>query len=243
MGRHFEVRAASMQKTANAKAKVYSRYSKEILVAAKNGDPDPDMNQALKKAIERAKANNVPNDVIKRAIDKAKSNTSENYSSARYEGFGNGGSTIIIDCLTDNPNRTIAYLRACFNKSHAKLGVSGSVSFGYEHLGVIVIQYDDEDAMMEALLDADIDLHDIEVEEGYMTITVDPTQLDDAKKVIEKLIPDVKFEVFEDKMVANDMVNLQGEDLELFQRLVKLLDDVDDVQHVYHNVENINEAA
>ena len=113
MGRHFEVRAAAMQKTANQKAKVYSRYCKEILVAAKNGEPDPDMNHALKKVIERAKANNVPADVIKRAIEKAKSNDTENYSSARYEGFGSGGgSSIIIDCLTDNPNRTIANLRA-----------------------------------------------------------------------------------------------------------------------------------
>ena len=136
MGRHFEVRAAAMQKTANAKAKIYSRYSKEILVAAKNGDPNPDMNQTL--------------------IEKAKSSADESYSSARYEGFGQGaGSTIIIDCLTDNANRTIANLRACFNKSHSKLGVGGSVSFGYEHLGVIVIQYDNEEAMMDALLEAE----------------------------------------------------------------------------------------
>lgn len=241
MGRHFEVRAAAMQKTANQKAKIYSRYSKEILVAAKNGDPNPDMNQTLKKAIERAKANNVPADVIKRAIDKAKSSADENYSSARYEGFGSGGgSTIIIDCLTDNPNRTIANLRACFNKSHAKLGVGGSVSFGYEHLGVIVIQYDDEETMMDCLIEKDIDLKEIEIEEGYMTITVEPTQLDDAKEAIEALIPGVKFEVLEDKMVPNETVSLEGEDLDLFKRLVTLLDDVDDVQNVYHNVDNLN---
>ena len=241
MGRHFEVRAAAMQKTANQKAKIYSRYSKEILVAAKNGDPNPDMNQTLKKAIERAKANNVPADVIKRAIDKAKSSADENYSSARYEGFGSGGgSTIIIDCLTDNPNRTIANLRACFNKSHAKLGVGGSVSFGYEHLGVIVIQYDDEEAMMDCLISKDIDLKEIEIEDGYMTITVEPTQLDDAKEAVEELIPGVKFEVLENKMVPNETVSLEGEDLDLFKRLVTLLDDVDDVQNVYHNVDNLN---
>ncbi len=228
MGRHFEVRAAAMQKTANQKAKVYSRYSKEILVAAKNGDPNPDMNQTLKKAIERAKANNVPADVIKRAIDKAKSSADENFSSARYEGFGSGGgSTIIIDCLTDNANRTIANLRACFNKSHAKLGVGGSVSFGYEHLGVIVIEYADEEAMMDAMIEHDIDLNDVEIEDGYMTITVDPNQLDDAKTVVEELIPDVKFLVLEDKMVPNETVELEGEDKDLFKRLVTLLDDVE----------------
>ena len=99
MGRHFEVRAAAMQKTANQKAKIYSRYSKEILVAAKNGDTNPDMNQALKKAIDRAKANNVPAHVIKNAIDKAKSSAGENFNASRYEGFGSGaGSTIIIVC-------------------------------------------------------------------------------------------------------------------------------------------------
>lgn len=96
MGRHFEVRAAAMAKTAAAKAKVYSRYSKEILVAAKSGVPDPDMNQALKKAIARAKANSVPSDVIKRAIDKAKSSADESYSEARYEGFGAGAGLSLI---------------------------------------------------------------------------------------------------------------------------------------------------
>ena len=234
------MRAAALAKTAAAKAKIYSRYSKEILVAAKNGVPDPDMNQALKKAIARAKANSVPADVIKRAIDKAKSSADETFNSARYEGFGQGaGSTIIIDCLTDNNNRTIANLRSCFNKSHSKMGVNGSVSFGYEDLGVIVIQYEDEEAIMEAMLEGDIDLRDVEVEDGYMTITVDPTQLDEAKEAVDKLIPDVKYEVLERKMVPNEEVELEGEDLELFQRLLTLLDDVDDVQNVYHNVSNI----
>ena len=88
------------------------------------------------------------------------------------------------------------------------------------------------------MIEAVIDLHDIEIEEGYMTITVEPTQLDDAKTVVENLIPDVKFEVLEDKMVPNETVTLEGEDLELFKRLLTLLDDVDDVQNVYHNVEN-----
>ena len=96
--------------------------------------------------------------------------------------------------------------------------------------------------MMDALLEAEIELNDIEIEEGYMTITVDPTQLDDAKVVVEKLIPDVKFEVLEDKMIPNEEVELHGEDLTLFKRLITLLDEVDDVQNVYHNVSNLDEA-
>lgn len=242
MGRHFEVRAASMAKTAAAKTKLYSRYGKEILVAAKSGTPDPDMNVALKKVIERAKANQVPSDVIKRAIEKAKGASTENYSAARYEGFGSaGGATVIIDCLTDNANRTIADLRACFNKAHAKIGVGGSVSFNYEHVGLLSIAYEDEDAMMEAMLMAEVDLKEIEVEDGQMSITVEPTELNKAKEAIEELIPDVTFDILEETMLANEYVELHGEDLKLFKRLVTLLDDVDDVQKVYHNVENIND--
>lgn len=244
MGRHFEVRAASMAKTAAAKAKLYSRYGKEIYVAAKAGVPDPEMNVSLKKVIERAKANQVPADVIKRAIEKAKGGSTESYSAARYEGFGSaGGGTIIIDCLTDNANRTIADLRACFNKSKAKLGVGGSVSFNYEHVGLISIAYDDEETMMETLIMAEVDLKDIEVEDGQMTITVEPTDLTKAKEAIEEAVEGVTFDILEDTMLANEYVELQGDDLKLFQRLVTLLDDVDDVQQVYHNVSNINDAA
>lgn len=244
MGRHFEVRAASMAKTAAAKAKKYSRYGKEILVAAKNGVPDPDMNAALKKVIERAKANQVPADVIKRAIDKAKGGTGENYAPASYEGFGAGGAaTVIIDCLTDNSNRTIADLRACFNKSHAKMGVSGSVSFNYEKVGLISIKYEDEEAMMDALIMGEVDLKDIEVEDGQMNITVEPSDLNKAKEAIEALIPDVSFDALELTMLPNEYVELEGEDLELFQRLIRLLDDVDDVQNVYHNVSNLDVEA
>ena len=244
MGRHFEVRAASMAKTAAVKAKLYSRYGKEILMAAKAGVPDPDMNASLKKVIERAKANQVPADVIKRAIDKAKGGTNENYSAATYEGFGAGGqATIIIDCLTDNANRTIADLRGCFNKSHAKIGVSGCVSFNYEHVGLISIKFDDEEAMMDALIMAEVDLKDIEVEDGQMTITVEPTELNKAQDAIEELIPEVTFDILEDTMLPNEYVELQGEELMLFQRLVNLLNEVDDVQQVYHNVRNINDSA
>lgn len=242
MGRHFEVRAAAMAKTAAAKAKLYSRYGKEILVAAKNGVPDPEMNTTLKKVIERAKANQVPADVIKRAIDKAKGGTGENYSPASYEGFGSGGAaTVIIDCLTDNTNRTIADLRACFNKSHAKMGVSGSVSFNYEKVGFISLKYEDEEAMMDTLIMSDVDLKDIETEAGQMTITVEPSDLNKAKEAIEAMIPDVAFDALELTMLPNEYVELEGEDLELFQRLIRLLDDVDDVQNVYHNVSNLNQ--
>ena len=244
MGRHFEVRAAAMAKTAAAKAKVYSRYGKEIYVAAKNGVPDPDMNAVLKKTIERAKANQVPADVIKRAIEKAKGGSNENYTSMTYEGFGAGGSaTIIVECLSDNSNRTIADLRGAFNKSHAKMGVAGSVSFNYDHVGMLVFDFADEEAMLDALIMADVDVKELEVEDGKMTVTVEPTDLYKAKDAIDELIGDeVKYDVLEPTMLPHEYVELEGEDKELFERLLRLLDDVDDVQNVYHNVTNFSAA-
>lgn len=241
MGRHFEVRAASMAKTAAAKAKVYSKHSKEIYVAAKNGVPDPEMNTVLKQCIDKAKANQVPADVIKRAIEKAKGGAGEDYSSSTYEGFGSGGgATIVVECLSDNANRTIADLRGAFNKAHAKLGVSGSVSFNYESVGMLVVKYTDEDAMLEALLMADVDVKEISVNDGeHMEISVSPQDLYKAKEVIDELIPEVTYEVLELTMIPNEYVTLEGEDKDLFERLLTLLDDVDDVQNVYHNVENL----
>lgn len=241
MGRHFEVRAASMAKTAAAKAKVYSKHSKEIYVAAKNGVPDPEMNTVLKQCIDKAKANQVPADVIKRAIEKAKGGAGEDYSSSTYEGFGSGGgATIVVECLTDNANRTIADLRGAFNKAHAKLGVSGSVSFNYESVGMLVVKFTDEDAMLEALLMADVDVKEISVNDGeHMEISVSPQDLYKAKEVIDELIPEVTYEVLELTMIPNEYVTLEGEDKDLFERLLTLLDDVDDVQNVYHNVENL----
>ena len=240
MGRHFEVRAASMAKTAAAKAKVYSKHSKEIYIAAKNGEPDPEMNTVLKQCVDKAKANQVPADVIKRAIEKAKGGAGEDYASATYEGFGSGGkATIVIECLTDNTNRTIADLRGAFNKSKAKMGVSGSVSFNYEAVGMLVVKFADEDAMLESLLMADVDVKEITVSDEYMEISVAPQDLYKAKDVIDSLISDVTYEVLEQTMIPNEYVTLEGEDLMLFERLLTLVDDCDDVQNVYHNVENL----
>ena len=159
-----------------------------------------------------------------------------------YEGFGSGGlATVMVECLTDNANRTIAELRGAFNKSHAKIGVSGSVAFNYDHVGMLVFDYADEEAMMDALIMADVELKDIEVDEGHMSVTVEPQDLNKAKEAVEALIPEVKFDVMELMMLPHEYVELEGEDLMLFKRLLTMLDDVDDVQNVYHNVSNVNE--
>ena len=237
MGRAHEVRAAAMAKTAAMKSKVYSRYGKEIYIAAKSGVADPDMNLALRSKIKEAKANQVPADVIKRAIEKAKGGTGESYDSLRYEGFGPGSATIIIDCLTDNSNRTVAAMNQCFNKSHCKMGVKGSVSFNYDNLGVLSFKYEDEDTMLDTLVNADVDVTDIEVEEGEMTVYVTPTDLHKAQDAIEKLIPECEFSVCAIKMLPQEYVKIEDpHDREMWDRLLSLLDEVDDVQEVYHNV-------
>ena len=240
MGRHYEVRAASMQKTANAKAKVYSRFGKEIYLAAKAGVPDPEMNVTLKRVIAQAKSNQVPADVISRAIDKAKGGSTDNYDSARYEGFGPGQSTIIVDCLTDNVNRTIADVRTAFNRAKAKIGVNGSVSFMYDHVGLFVFDSQDSEKILESLLENEIDVIDLE-EDEHINLTVAPNQFHEARDVLDTVLGEnVEYLVNEITLLPQSTCSLDNpEERELFVNLITMLEDVDDVQNVYHNVENV----
>lgn len=238
MGRAHQVRAASMAKTAAIKTKLYSRFGKELYMAAKAGVPDPDMNQGLKRKIAEAKANQVPADVIKRAIEKAKGSSNENYDSVRYEGFGPGASSIVIDCLTDNVNRTVSDVKTCFNKSHAKLGVAGCVSHGYDTVGLFSFAYDQEETMLDALIGAEVDVTDLEIEDGIMSVYTAPTDFGKAQKAIEDLLPEVKFDVCEITLLPQEYVTLDSaEDKELWERLCTMLNAVDDVQQIYHNVQ------
>ena len=238
MGRAHEVRAESMAKTAAIKSKLYSRYGKELYIAAKSGVSDPDMNLALKRKIQEAKSNQVPADVIKRAIEKAKGGTDENYTEARYEGFGPGNSTIIVDCLTDNTNRAITDVKTCFNKCHgAKLANSGAVSYNYESVGLFVFAYEDEDAMLEAMMEAEVDVQDISVEDGEMTVKTTFQDFGKAQDAIEKVIPDVEFDVCEATLLPTEFVTLDTqEDKEAFDKLLSMLNDCDDVNKIYTNV-------
>ncbi len=237
MGRAHEVRAASMAKTAAIKTKIYSRFGKEIYMAAKAGVPDPDMNQGLKRKIAEAKANQVPADVIKRAIEKAKGSSNDNYDPVRYEGFGPGSSTIVIDCLTDNVNRTVSSIKTCFNKAHAKLGVAGCVSHGYDTYASFTFSYTDDEKMLEALIENDVEVIDIEVDDDLMSIYAAPSDFAKAQKAIEDLLGEVKYDQCEIALYAQETTTLSDpDDLELWNRLLSLLDDVEDVQQVYHNV-------
>lgn len=239
MGRAFEVRKASMLKTGLAKGKIYSRHSKEIYICAKNGGTDPEANLSLKRLIEKAKKDQVPADVIKRAIDKVNSGAAEDYKENRYEGFGPNGSTILVDCLTDNANRTISEVKNCFTKSKNKIGVSGAVSHMYEHVGIIDLENTDEDSVMECLLMADLDAKDMEFEDGIVTVYTEPNEFLDVRNALAA-------EFGEDNLVTDEItwtsaveVELEGEDQESFNKLLTMLNECDDVQNIYHNVTNM----
>ncbi|NMB18043.1 MAG: YebC/PmpR family DNA-binding transcriptional regulator [Erysipelothrix sp.] len=237
MGRAFEVRKEAMAKTAVKKAKVYSKYGKEIYMEAKNGVPDPEMNLNLKRIIERARQDQVPNDVINRAIEKAKGNSVEDYHAARYEGFGPNGSTFIVECLTDNDNRSVSEVRNAFTKSNGKMGVSGSVIHGYDHVGVLGFQFENEELILETLFEEEIDLEDIETVDGQMTVIVNPKDLYKAKDAIESVVADIEFDITQLTYLPHDTVELNTkEDQKMFEKLIDMLDDCEDVQDVYHNI-------
>lgn len=237
MGRAYEVRKASIQKTGAARGKIYSMYAREIYQAAKNGGVETTSNAALKRLIERAKKEQVPADIIKRAIDKVNSGADESYDTVRYEVFGPNGSTIIIECLTDNVNRSISSVRAALNKTKCKMGSMGSITYNYDHLCVISFKGLTEEQTLDALIENDIDSVDIEVEDGSIVLYGEPQDCFKIKEAITKVLPNVQFDMDEITMLPKDKVKLEGEDLELFNRLLTLLDDIEDVCHVYHNVD------
>jgi YebC/PmpR family DNA-binding regulatory protein len=237
MGRAYEVRKASIQKTGAIRAKLYSTFAKEIYLAAKKGVPEIESNINLKRLVEKAKKQQVPSDIINRAIDKAKGAGADDYTKVVYVGFGPGASTLIIDCLTDNVNRTVGFVRAAFNKVHKSLGVSNSVSYNYDNLCVLSFKSDKEEELLMALLDAGIEPVEFENENGFINVEVKYIDNIKTREVIESVEPEVDYELDESGWYAKDLVTLEGEDLELFNRLYGLLDDIEDVTDVYHNVD------
>ncbi len=238
MGRAYQNRKESMAKTSDMKAKVYSRYGREIYVCAKAGGPDPDGNLALRALIDRAKKDQVPAHVISNAIDKSQGVGGEDFAPALYEGFGPGGTMVLVECLTDNPNRTFGDVRQCFTKSKCKLGTPGTVSHLFDHSAILVFKGDDEEAVLDALMEADVDVTDIENEDGMISVFAPNTEYFKAKQALLDLFGDgFEFEVDEIQYLPQASVSLSGEDLEQFEKLIMLLDDNDDVQNVYHNAE------
>ncbi len=236
MGRFPNI-AAAKAKTGAAKGKLYGMYAKEIYQAAKNGGVTPEGNPSLKRLIEKAKKEQVPSDVIKRAIDKVSSGAGENYETLTYEVFGPNGSTLMVECLTDNTNRSVSDVRAVVNKCHVKMGGMGSVAYMYDNLCTVGFSGLSEDEVMDALIENEIDFVDMEENDGNILIFGNPNDLFKIKASISNVKPDVEFTVDEISMLPKERITLQGEDLETFNKLLTMLDEVDDVQNVYHNVE------
>ncbi len=236
MGRAYEVRKASIAKTGAVKAKLYSNYAKEIYSIAKTHGSDPEGNLTLKHLIEKAKKDQVPQDIIKRALDKVKSGVDENYTKLRYEGFLPENITVIVDCLTDNVNRAISYVRNAFTKCNGKLGINGSVIHMYNNYSVVVTKSFDENIVLETLLNDNIDIKDLVIEE-YTNIYGLPEDLYKIKESIKKIDPDIEFIVEEVALIPKEKIKVNKETKEIFNKLLNMLDEIEDVQNVYHNVE------
>ena len=233
MGRHFEVRAASMAATAKKKSALYMRASKEIYMAAKKGIPDPNSNLALRSAIEKYRKT-CPKDVIDRAIKKAQGGDATSYIEGRYEALGPAGSLLIVDTLSDNSNRALVNVRTIITKKGGQLG---SVIYNFENVGLLVFKYEGTlDALEEALILGDVDVKEISLEEGIAEVSVNPSDFEKAKEALSSInVSD--YEVAEVTLLANEKVTLEGEALQKFKELVDMLDDCEDVQNVYHNVD------
>ncbi|MCA9148059.1 MAG: YebC/PmpR family DNA-binding transcriptional regulator [Planctomycetales bacterium] len=235
MGRSYEVRKLSMAKTAGQKSKVYSKYGKQLYVMAKSGGASPESNPSLQALIEKAKRDQVPSHVIEKALEKASGVGGEDYAPARYEGFGPGNTSFIVDCLTDNNNRTITDVRNCFTKTGSKLGAPGSVAHLFDHLTVLSFKGDNGDEVLEALLSADVDVTDVETEDGYVTVFAPASEFNNAKSALLAAFPNVALEAQEITFVPQTRVDVPEDDRPMFEKFLLMLNDCEDVQDVYHN--------
>lgn len=217
-------------------SRVYAKFGREIYVVAKQGEPDPETNQALRFVLERAKTYNVPKAIIDRAIEKAKGNSDETYDELRYEGFGSNGSMVIVDALTNNVNRTASEVRSAFNKNGGNMGVSGSVTYMFDETAVIGTEGKTADEVLEILLEADVDVRDISEEDGTVIVYAEPDQFSAVQKAFAG-VGITEFTVAELTMLAQNDLVLAEEAKTQFEKLIDALEDLDDVQQVYHNVD------
>lgn len=218
------------------KSKVYGKYGREIYVVAKAGGTDPAGNLSLRSLLDRAKRDQVPVHVIEKALDKARGGGGEDYQVMRYEGFGPGSVMVIVECLTDNRNRTFDDVRQCFNKTNGKLGNQGVVSHMFDH-SIILSFKGDEEAVMDSLLNADVNVSDIENEGGKITVFAPQSEYAKAKAALAASFGDIEFEVDEIQFIPQTYTTIKGDDLAMFEKFSNMLNELDDVQNIYHNAE------
>lgn len=236
MGRKWNnIKEKKASKDANT-SRIYAKFGREIYVAAKQGEPDPESNRALKLVLERAKTYSVPKAIIDRAIEKAKGGSEENYDELRYEGFGPNGSMVIVDALTNNVNRTASDVRAAFGKNGGNMGVSGSVSYMFDATAVFGLEEKTADEVLEILMEADVEVRDILEEDNQVIIYAEPEQFHTVQEAL-KNAGITEFTVAELTMLAQNDVELPEDAQAQFEKMIDALEDLEDVQQVYHNVE------
>ena len=226
--------AAKKGKADAARGKIFTKLGRELLIAVKEGGPEPAGNSKLKAVIAKCKAANMPNDTINNAIKKA-SASNENYEEIVYEGYGPNGVAVIVEAATDNKNRTAADVRHVFDKAGGNLGTTGCVSYMFEKKGVIVIEKEStsmsEDDLM--LLAIDAGAEDFEAQDECYEITTAPENFSAVREELEK--NNLEFVEAEVRMVPNTYVKLSEKDAERMENFLEKLDDLDDVSDVYHN--------
>jgi YebC/PmpR family DNA-binding regulatory protein len=236
LGRKWNnIKEKKASKDANT-SRIYAKFGVEIYAAAKQGEPDPESNQALKVVLERAKTYNVPKTIIDRAIEKAKGGSEESFDELRYEGFGPIGSMIIVDALTNNVNRTAQAVRAAFRKYGGNMGVSGSVAYMFDATAVIGFEGKTADEVLEVLMEADVDIRDILEEDDAVIVYAEPDKFHAVQEAL-KNVGITEFTVAELTMVAQNDITLPVDALAHFEKLIAALEDLEDVQQVYHNVD------
>ncbi len=216
------------------RSKIFSKLSREITVAAKLGDKNPDMNSRLRSAIQAARSANMPKENIERAIEKSSNNDQSNFENIRYEGFGPSKSAVIVEALTDNKNRTASNIRTIFSKNNGSLGTQGSASHNFQRLGVIKIDKNEieQDKIFELAIESGA--NDCISNDEFHEVHTDISEIYEVKKKFEKVI--VNFLSTEIEWLPINKVSLKGEENQNMAKFLETLEDEDDVQNVYTNV-------
>lgn len=237
MGRAFEFRKARKMKRWSKMAKTFTRIGKDIVMAVKEGGPDPDTNSRLRQVMQNAKAANMPKDNVLRAIKKASSKDTANYEEMSLEGYAAHGIAVFVDCATNNNNRTVADVRSYFSKCDGALGTNGSLEFIFDRKGVFTItsenlNVDLEDLEMELI---DGGLEELEVDEEAVTVYCDFADFNNMQTKLEEL--NVEIKNYELQRIPNNFKTISAEQAEKVLKLLDLLEENDDVQQVFHNME------
>ena len=237
MGRAFELRKGRKMKRWSKMAKTFTRIGKDIVMAVKDGGPDPDTNSRLRQIMQNAKAANMPKDNVLRAIKKASDKDTANYEEMSLEGYAVHGVAVFVDCATNNNNRTVADVRACFSKCDGAMGTNGSLEFIFDRKGVFTldpenVSVDIEELEMELI---DSGLEELEVDEEAVTIYCEYADFNNMQTKLEEL--DIEIKNSELQRIPNNTKKISAEQAEKVLKLLDLLEENDDVQQVFHNME------